>query len=222
MNDYPASDKQVKYIHDCFDGKDLFADPAFFDKVNAMDNEEFFNYVAGLKQQVGDPEDKSKPRISARRAGEILDKLTKLPWKKREAVHLEKSGPGPDAKLKLVEGYAVGMYVVETDDGIDPERIFRVYLGQQSGRNLVKRLAESDRPHPEDASIKLHDWEYVGAASGRKARTAMNGARKMTLAEAEEYGRMSGSCCACGRRLDVPESVERGIGPVCAKKDWWA
>jgi hypothetical protein len=27
-----------------------------------------------------------------------------------------------------------------------------------------------------------------------------------------------GSCCMCGRKLTVPESVERGIGPECASK----
>jgi hypothetical protein len=27
-----------------------------------------------------------------------------------------------------------------------------------------------------------------------------------------------GSCCRCGRKLTVPESVERGIGPECATK----
>jgi hypothetical protein len=27
-----------------------------------------------------------------------------------------------------------------------------------------------------------------------------------------------GRCCRCGRRLTVPESIERGIGPECASK----
>ena len=27
-----------------------------------------------------------------------------------------------------------------------------------------------------------------------------------------------GQCCICGRKLTVPESVERGIGPECASK----
>lgn len=32
------------------------------------------------------------------------------------------------------------------------------------------------------------------------------------------YGRMTGSCACCGRELTDPESIERGIGPICARK----
>jgi len=28
----------------------------------------------------------------------------------------------------------------------------------------------------------------------------------------------SGNCCRCGRKLTVPESIETGIGPICAEK----
>ena len=31
-------------------------------------------------------------------------------------------------------------------------------------------------------------------------------------------GKLSGFCSFCGRQLDDPDSVERGYGPVCAKK----
>lgn len=31
----------------------------------------------------------------------------------------------------------------------------------------------------------------------------------------------AGTCCCCGRTLTTPESVESGIGPVCAKKSGW-
>jgi hypothetical protein len=32
------------------------------------------------------------------------------------------------------------------------------------------------------------------------------------------YGRLVGRCGVCGRPLEDPESVERGIRPVCADK----
>jgi len=35
---------------------------------------------------------------------------------------------------------------------------------------------------------------------------------------AAEYGRITKSCGLCGRKLETPESVARGIGPECAKK----
>lgn len=38
------------------------------------------------------------------------------------------------------------------------------------------------------------------------------------LGEAIRYGRLTGACACCGRQLTDPESVERGIGPICADK----
>jgi hypothetical protein len=38
------------------------------------------------------------------------------------------------------------------------------------------------------------------------------------LAAAMKFGKLSGRCCSCGRDLTDPESIERGIGPVCADK----
>lgn len=33
-----------------------------------------------------------------------------------------------------------------------------------------------------------------------------------------EEGKATGQCCYCGLALSDPESVERGYGPICAKK----
>ena len=37
----------------------------------------------------------------------------------------------------------------------------------------------------------------------------------MDLQAAEDYGRQWGVCCVCGAVLTNPESIERGIGPIC-------
>lgn len=34
-----------------------------------------------------------------------------------------------------------------------------------------------------------------------------------------EYGRVTGHCLLCGRLLTDPESIDRGVGPVCAKRE---
>lgn len=44
---------------------------------------------------------------------------------------------------------------------------------------------------------------------------------RMTLEEAKEYGKLTGSCCNCGRTLTDEDSIEAGIGPICAGKDYW-
>jgi Family of unknown function (DUF6011) len=38
------------------------------------------------------------------------------------------------------------------------------------------------------------------------------------LAAAVKYGKLSGTCCSCGRDLTNDGSIEAGIGPICAKK----
>lgn len=38
------------------------------------------------------------------------------------------------------------------------------------------------------------------------------------LAAAMRYGKLSGRCCSCGRELTDPESIDAGIGPICAGK----
>ncbi len=41
---------------------------------------------------------------------------------------------------------------------------------------------------------------------------------KMSLEDAEKFGKRFGVCMCCGRLLTNPESIERGIGPICAEK----
>ena len=81
--------------------------------------------------------------------------------------------------------------------------LIRVYLGQQSGRMLAKQIVGND----EDG----YSFEYLGAAT-----RFVGGATKLTLDEAKAWGKATGTCCVCARRLDVPESVDAGIGPKCA------
>jgi hypothetical protein len=39
---------------------------------------------------------------------------------------------------------------------------------------------------------------------------------RMTLEEAQQFGKLYGVCCVCGRTLTDEISIEAGIGPVCA------
>lgn len=52
-------------------------------------------------------------------------------------------------------------------------------------------------------------WEYAGQ------RATIRPQDRLTP---EEAGRYTAHCVMCGYRLDTPESRERGIGPVCAKR----
>lgn len=57
-------------------------------------------------------------------------------------------------------------------------------------------------------------FEYT---PGLVARVAKEG-RKLTLEEAKHLGHLYGRCCCCGATLTDEDSIEAGIGPICASK----
>jgi hypothetical protein len=56
-------------------------------------------------------------------------------------------------------------------------------------------------------------WKYVAGLG-----FAVADLTPMTLQEAAKFGHLHGVCFVCCKQLTDPESVKRGIGPVCAKK----
>jgi hypothetical protein len=58
-----------------------------------------------------------------------------------------------------------------------------------------------------------NQWAYV-----RNIVPFLSPSERMTLDEAMAFGAQTGQCCVCAAPLTDPESVRRGIGPVCAKK----
>lgn len=101
----------------------------------------------------------------------------------------------PKAERKEIEA---GVYT-------DGTTTFRVYLGQTSGRMLAAKVVQDGAEF---------SFDYAGAAD----RFVTASFRKMTIEEAARFGQLTGTCIVCARRLDVPESVDRGIGPVCFAK----
>src|SRR5690606_19864017 len=87
-----------------------------------------------------------------------------------------------------------GVYVLANGN------LARVYFGQQSGSMLLKEVVDGE-------------LEYLG-----KAERYLAGSRKAPIEEVGNWGRTTGTCLVCSRKLDDPESVDRGIGPVCYAK----
>lgn len=95
---------------------------------------------------------------------------------------------------RTAQGVTPGLY---RRDG----RVVRVYVSRGgSGHLLASQYAEGE-------------WTYLGAA-GRFVRAE----DRMSLEEVQAFGRDTGICGICGRTLTNPESVEAGVGPVCAGK----
>ena len=56
-------------------------------------------------------------------------------------------------------------------------------------------------------------FDFVRGAMG-----SLDESMRLTLAQCQEIGRAIGRCIVCGARLTDPDSVERGIGRVCASR----
>lgn len=87
-----------------------------------------------------------------------------------------------------------GMYRVGND-------IFKVYRTRETNRLVTKTLTEDG-------------FEYTGM----KPLSFITAEHRMTLDEAKAYGKVTGTCCNCGRKLTNESSIADGIGPVCAGK----
>lgn len=80
-----------------------------------------------------------------------------------------------------------------------------VVVKSQSNRLYAKRLVST--------TTGRASWEYAP-----NALRHLRNADRLTLEDAKAMGTRLGVCVVCGRTLTDPDSVERGIGPVCAGK----
>lgn len=107
----------------------------------------------------------------------------------------------PKQAQKAAQVLTEGMYMV---DG----QAFKVQRSKTSG-NLYAKVLVQENGHPEDKPTAR--FEYAPGAM-RNLRIE----DRMTLDQAKQYGMMFGTCCVCGRTLTKRESIEAGIGPICA------
>lgn len=223
-----ASEAQTRFIKGLLEQKDLskLADSVTLD-------------VEALKAQV------AAQQVNKRAASAIIDRLLALP--DREATPTFTGAPASDKQYAFITRLAaekelatedrvkvlaaveakslsakgasatidkllalpkatVAQVDIEAGVYTDGTTTFRVYLGQQSGRMLAAKVIEHDDHTAE--------FEYAGQAD----RFVTAAFRKLTIEEAARFGKATGTCIVCARRLDVPESVDRGIGPVCFAK----
>lgn len=104
------------------------------------------------------------------------------------------------ASEKLKELFALqpmldeGMYRVN-------DCIYKVYRTRDKNILVTKQLIEEA-------------FEYTGKRPLRFIRAE----HRMTLDEAKEYGKVTGTCCVCAAKLTNETSIAAGIGPICASK----
>lgn len=85
-------------------------------------------------------------------------------------------------------------------------QVYRVQRSRSSDRLYAKRLQVD-----EDTG----EGQFVYAPGAMRHLTADD---RLTRVQAAEFGYHHGICAMCGAHLTDPDSVERGYGPICARK----
>ncbi len=151
------------------------------------------DYIKSLRDQHIVPEnfDELFPSDSLSRtiASKVIEYLKAQPYKPRET-----------APVNGTESVTEGLYRVG-------EVIYRVKRSRESGRlyacEVIPPRVEGGKP------------EFIYASG---AMREIKPEHRMTLDEVNAYSIEVGFCGICGRTLTRKESIDRGIGPICAAK----
>jgi hypothetical protein len=138
--------------------------------------------------------------------------------------------------------YLIGLIQERDTTGIELPRVEPGFVTMTTASSLITKLKAAPRKakgtQPTEEHLGL--WTYDGGAfevrqsesSGRfytvgmtddgwRMATGMtvkviDGGHRMTDEEIRAFGVTFVHCMICGRRLTNPESIEAGIGPICA------
>lgn len=132
----------------------------------------------------------------------------------RDAVSLEDPWAAVNALREKLPALPKMHYAIEVlDFEVGPEPVWKFYRvdkptrGRWAGKTFVSAQA-SDDYWPVKRPAALVTILTAIAANPEKA--------------AADYGHQIGRCGVCSRTLTDPESIARGIGPVCAGKAGWS
>lgn len=99
------------------------------------------------------------------------------------------------------------------------------------GSYAVSKAPETGN-NPGALYVKRDDGTYLGKIfkgaffGSRDCTPEVSGELRSLISDpaaaVKAYGLRTGNCAICNRELTDPESVERGIGPICAGRFGWA
>lgn len=127
------------------------------------------------------------PFLTTTEASEVIDGL------KARLSYLKAKQSVAEAREDR-EQVGPGFYLL---DGV----VHRAVLNKTKTRTYAKRL-----------QFSTGRWEYAGGAISKLSES-----NALTVEEAAALGHRYGICVCCGAELTDPQSIERGIGPVCLK-----
>ena len=117
---------------------------------------------------------------------------------------------GPNESL----GYAVGSNPAKPE----PVTITEGFWSLDGSFYKVQESQTTGHRYGKILDAATGGWTYV---PGVVRKLSEGGATPLTEDEAAEFGKLYGVCMLCGRTLTNEESIERGIGPICAGKQGW-
>jgi hypothetical protein len=195
--DRPATERTVQYIKNLIDERDLTASNLFAARTEDMTPAELDRYLCELRQ---------RPRtMTQAEASEWIEALKKLPRK----------GGATDGDFKVLASKVPGgRYAVTGEDGTtDFYRVDKPTEGKWKGYTFVKLGLGG--PHGGELEWKRVSFKNTATILGKIAEDGPEAAAK-------RFGKEIGRCGMCGRTLTNPDSIERGIGPVCAGNSGWS
>lgn len=132
-------------------------------------------------------------------AGEIVQRVN---TRKAASKEIDRLRSLPKVNRPAKDEPPEGIHFVARPDGAPGEgTIYKVQVAKQgSGRLYAKKLTDGV-------------FVYEGRSGGFRLLSAET---LVDLETAAAYGRLYGVCCRCGADLTDEDSIERGIGPVCA------
>jgi len=146
------------------------------------------------KAELGDCTEQNRP-LDSRTASRVIDTLKKL----ADTMPRTYAAPvRPQAQSDVQVPLSEGLYKVGTE-------VFKVRASRSSGHLYAMVLT--------DNGDHSGSFEYAPGAM-RKILPE----HRMSLEDASQFGHTFHFCVCCGRQLTKKESIERGIGPICASK----
>lgn len=229
---YP-SERQMQYACDLIDKKNLLVITQHFDRVNAMDAEEYAAYLEHVKREI------RGGVFTKKQVSDMISTFLKCPDKVLAQVAptpeptsnaqvfacAQNSAPAPTIRAQewrpSIMPQTEDVWVMIKDDMLVPRgsygletpqpnftndiTFFSVWINDDGSRWTV-RMWVSDERQKINRSLQYKVLEAIAENPAEAAAC---------------YGHNIGKCGICSRKLTNDESRARGIGPICAERFGW-
>lgn len=233
----PASDKQLHYLAQLLD-KGLLADgkaeaireqmadmtmaraSRYIDRLVELRGPEFRFAKVGEQWVVKAPADTDaqpgdEVEVTKRNGSTTVTLGARMDADGEVLFGIKRNERQADQQVALRDDVPAGRYAITGEDGTtDFYKVDRPTEGRWAGRVFVKLLV-AHGGYGDDLAEQRVGYAQTAGVLDRIAEAGVQEAM-------ERYGRELGHCGHCGRTLTNAESIERGIGPVCAGKMGWS